>query len=139
MPNNLSFPYTAVRLTGGQIFHRPLLPIQLSGAGKTIQYTALVDSGADISVMPHNTGLELGLVWEEQVNPLRLGGAVASHETRIIAVKSLIGNLSEVPLIFAWSSLQNIPLVLGQTNFFNRFNITFRLSENLFEITPVDL
>jgi hypothetical protein len=129
-----SFAYTTFTNASGQEFYRPLITIQLLGKTKVIQGETLVDSGADICVLPYQLGLDLGFVWEKQIKSVPLSGVFASYETRTILVR--ISDFAEVPLIFAWSNAPTMRLILGQTNFFNRFNITFRLAENIFEITP---
>ena len=53
---------------------RPMVNINLFYAGSNLTASALVDSGADFSVLPYDVGLQLGLVWEEQTLPVPLGG-----------------------------------------------------------------
>ena len=45
---------------------------------------------------------------------------------------------SRVPLIFVWSKDQNAPLLLGQFNFFENFDVCFYRSKNYFEVQPND-
>ncbi|WP_340626568.1 MULTISPECIES: hypothetical protein [Aphanizomenon] len=40
-----------------------------------------------------------------------------------------IGNLEPVRLAFAWVEASNVPLILGQTNFFREFDVCFERSE----------
>ncbi len=52
----------------------PIIRIALYHAGHEITIPAVVDSGAMVSVLPYDTGIELGFVWEEQTVPVKLGG-----------------------------------------------------------------
>ncbi|QTA85705.1 hypothetical protein [Desulfonema magnum] len=54
----------------------PFIEIALYHGGHKITVPALVDSGAAMSVLPYDTGLELGLVWEEQTVPVDVGGVL---------------------------------------------------------------
>ncbi len=54
----------------------PLIEIALYYGGNEITVPALVDSGAAMSVLPYDTGLELGLIWEEQTVPVNVGGVL---------------------------------------------------------------
>ncbi|AKV68500.1 hypothetical protein VL20_3497 [Microcystis panniformis FACHB-1757] len=45
-----------------------------------------------------------------------------------------IGNLEPVRLAFAWAKTSQIPLILGQTNFFREFDVCFQRSRCTIEI-----
>ncbi len=47
-----------------------------------------------------------------------------------------IGEFPLVRLAFAWVSKPNAPLILGQTNFFMEFDVSFYRSQLEFEIKP---
>ena len=64
----MRFPYDTAQ--------RPSLPIALSGPGGKIELTALLDSGADVNVLPWSLGRELGLVWNPNKATLRLSGTM---------------------------------------------------------------
>jgi len=51
-----------------------------------------------------------------------------------------IGNYSPITPAFAWTqkSRNDVRLILGQTNFFEYFEITFRGREKTFEILPYE-
>ena len=98
--------------------------------------TGLVDSGADVSVMPYRLGLELAADWEAQTTVVRLSGNLADHEARGLIVSATVSDLSPVRLAFAWTQAENVPLILGQVNFFMAFNVCFFRSDGVFEIWP---
>jgi len=47
-----------------------------------------------------------------------------------------IGDFPPVRLAFAWSRSDNVPLILGQMNFFMEFDICFYRSQLEFEVKP---
>ena len=46
------------------------------------------------------------------------------------------GHFSPVLLAFAWVSHDNTPVILGQTNFFNEFEVCFFRNSLEFEVKP---
>ena len=54
-------------------------------------------------------------------------------------VQAVVGEFEPVQLAFAWTQAMNVPLILGQVNFFMEFNICFYRSQLQFEISPKSL
>ena len=65
----MRFPYSV----GG----KPLLPITLSLAAKDLATEALLDSGADVNVLPWRIGEALGAQWDDRKTTLRLAGTLS--------------------------------------------------------------
>lgn len=118
MTNPLKLPYVSIQNLRGEILLRPLLPLQLTYQGANIQATGLLDSGADVNVLPYKLGLALGAIWDEQRTELILSGNLAQYEARGLLVTAIVGNFAPVRLAFAWTRSDNAPLILGQVNFF---------------------
>ena len=99
--------------------------------------TALVDSGAAMSVLPYDIGLELGLVWEEQTIPVDIGGVLKQTPAYGILVRGELAPLPSVALVFAWirQTSREVRTILGQTNFFQQYKVTFEGYNNTFEIS----
>ena len=57
-------------------------------------------------------------------------------EARLLLVAALVGSFPPVRLAFAWTEAEDVPLLLGQVNFFIEFNVCFYRSELAFEVTP---
>ena len=51
-------------------------------------------------------------------------------------IMAKVGNLLAVRLSFAWVSSDNVPLLLGQFDFFMKFDVCFYRSQNEFEVKP---
>lgn len=54
----------------------------------------------------------------------------------VAKIPELTGTLG-VPLLFAWSNSDEVPVLLGQTNFLMEFNACFYLKQRYFEVWRV--
>lgn len=136
MPNPERFPFVAAEGHLGEAGFLPQLPISLAYQDHSVSVPALLDTGATVNVMPYHIGLELGAIWEEGAVSLRLSGNLAQAEARPIIVAAAVGRFSPVRLAFAWTQAENVPLILGQVNFFMEFDVCFYRSQRYFEIYP---
>jgi len=112
----------------------PYLSLTLEREGQRKQVFGLLDTGSTVCVLPYRVGLDLGAVWAEQTIPLKLKGNLANFESRALLITAHSGEFAPVNLAFAWTSAENAPLILGQTNFFMTFDVCFYRSQNEFEI-----
>jgi hypothetical protein len=113
----------------------PIIPVTLSLASVSTSANALLDTGATVNVLPYDIGLQLGAIWEEQTLRLPLAGNLAKVEARALFINVQIGNLEPARLAFAWAQSSQVPLILGQTNFFQEFDVCFQRSRRTIEIT----
>lgn len=130
------FPYLDVRDAHGQAWPRPLLPVTLQNGTRTIDHNGLLDTGATVSVLPYEAGLELGLTWTEHKTPVELTGNLARYDARGVILTASVGRYEPVRLIFAWTRAPNVPLILGQLNFFAEFDVCFFQARGIFELQP---
>lgn|GEM_PF-263576 len=112
----------------------PTIPILLSHASFSVSANALLDTGSTINLFLDDIGLQLGAIWEEQTVHLLLAGNLASVEARGLFVYVQPGDLEPVRLAFAWAETSRVPLILGQTNFFRKFDVCFQRSRQTIEI-----
>jgi len=118
----------------------PLIEIALYYGENEITVPALVDSGAAMSVLPYDTGLELGLelglVWEDQTVPVNVGGVLKDTSAYGVLLRGSICPLPPGSLVFAWvrRSSDEIRTIMGQMNFFHHYKITFEAYNDTFEI-----
>ena len=138
MPDNIRIPYTDLRNVLGEVTPRPLLAVEFVYQGVSVRAEGLVDSGADINVLPYGIGTALGLDWGEQRYRLRLSGNLANFDTRVVVLAVKVAGFAAVDLAFAWTQAEQAPLIFGQTNFFQAFNICFFRSEAYFSVTIKD-
>jgi hypothetical protein len=127
MPSTVEFPFSNDEAL-------PTIPIILSYADSSISANALLDTGSTVNLLPYDIGLQLGAIWDEQTVRLPLAGNLARVEARGLFVYVQIGNLEPVRLAFAWAQASQIPLILGQTNFFREFDVCFQRSRCTLEI-----
>jgi hypothetical protein len=125
------YPYTS---PGKESPPFPWLPIQLVLKGQRIQAQGLLDSGATVNVMRYSLGLQLGASWERKSFRVQLTGNLANIEARGLLVDGLVGSFSAVQLAFAWAKTDQVPIILGQMNFFKHFQICFYGFDLAFEI-----
>jgi hypothetical protein len=127
MPSTTEFPFSNNEAL-------PTIPIILSYADASVSANALLDTGSTVNLLPYDIGLQLGAIWDEQTVRLPLAGNLARIEARGLFVHIQIGNLEPVRLAFAWAQASQIPLILGQTNFFREFDVCFQRSRRTIEI-----
>lgn len=114
----------------------PQLPIALFSERHTIHTTALLDSGAQINLLPYQMGLDLGAVWKPELAVIRLSGNLARYPACGLATYAKVGKFNSVRLAFAWVQTDEVGLILGQMNFFMEYDICFYRSQQAFEIRP---
>ena len=134
MADVISFPFVWVTNALGESVRRPLVPISLTYGNKTVSTTRLIDTGADVNVLPYDVGVELGMIWDDQKIELELSGNLSRFEARGILVSGTIGKLKPVRSAFAWTQSEQARLILGQTNFFDEFGVCVHRFGNTFEI-----
>ncbi len=136
MAEPLRLPYTAVTDARGETALRPLLSIVLSQGPRAVEASGLLDTGADVNVLPYPLGVELGLNWDV-LSPLAPpSGNLNRYEARGVVLNAVVGSFAPVRLAFAWTRAENVPLILGQVNFFMEFDVCFFRAHGLFEIQP---
>jgi|SRR5438128_10065944 len=103
---------------------------------RTCQAHGLLDSSATVNVLPYALGARLGAVWEAQSTRVTLTGNLAAQEARAVLVQVRVGDFASVPLVFAWTRADSVPLLLGQVNFFEEFDVCFHRARRQFELEP---
>lgn len=136
MVNTERYPFLSGDPALGEASFRPYLPFTLGYQEKTIAATGLLDTGASVNVLPYALGIELGYEWERQITALSLTGNLAQYEARVVIVQATIGQFDPVQLVFAWTQATNVPLILGQVNFFMEFDVCFYRSQLEFALSP---
>jgi hypothetical protein len=136
MHNAERLAFTAVHSALGAASLMPQLPLTLTYQGRSGTSLGLLDTGATVNVLPHRVGLELGAVWEPQGPSLRLSGNLAQFEARALVISAVVSRFAPVRLVFAWTQADNVPVILGQVNFFMEFDVCFYRSQQAFEIRP---
>jgi len=121
----VEFPFIEEKSNLVPIILRPVAKVKIKGDSDEITLEMYVDSGADITLLSYSVGIALGFkIWsEEEIKTL--GGVVGNKISVVIRkVKMKIGE-KEFEARVAWCLSENVPLILGRLDVFERFKITF--------------
>jgi len=108
---------------------KPIIPVALVGAKQIVRTSMLLDSGADLSMIPYSVGeaLDLELNMENRSEVQGIGeGSVPYILSR---VKIQFGEVEALVRI-GWALIEEIPLILGRLDLFKEFSVEFREFEN---------
>ena len=130
------FSYKIIDNSLGMVDRMPYLPLTLSLNGQSLNAEGLLDTGASVNVLPYELGLQLGLIWEDETLSVLLAGNLARFEARAVVVDAQVSSFPNVNLAFAWTQAPNVPLILGQANFFFDFDVCFFRARSEFEVCP---
>lgn len=136
MRNAERFAFTMADSKLVEASFQPYLPITLTYHDRSRTVSGLLDTGATVNVLPYQVGLDLGAVWEQMSVPVQLTGNLAQFEACALIVSASVGQFAPVRLVFAWTQATNVPVLLGQVNFFMEFDVCFYRSQLAFEIHP---
>ncbi len=114
----------------------PRLKLMLRHRDNKLEVAGLLDSGATVSVLPYQVGLQLGYVWDNRKATLRLGGNLSSQVGQGVVAQAQVGEFPPARLVFAWVQSDDVPLILGHTNFFMEYDVCIFRSAYEFEINP---
>jgi hypothetical protein len=130
------FPYKIIDSSLGMVDRMPYLPLTLSLNGQSLNAEGLLDTGASVNVLPYELGLQLGLIWEDETLSVLLAGNLARFEARAVVFEAQVSSFRIINLAFAWTQAPNVPLILGQANFFFEFDVCFFRARSEFEVRP---
>lgn len=128
---SMQFTYKAVSRINGSSARKPLIPITMIGPAMSIDTLALVDSGADISVISREVGEVLGMDMSGGIDwSMGVGGKVRTVEGRLrMRVSKGHERYSDDLPIKAIMDEYSLPPLLGRKGFFEHFEITFNEME----------
>lgn len=133
------FSYT--RIPGSKLY-RPLVDIQFSHpqTGKaTPQIQALIDSGADICMAPHDIALWLGLEFDgsEEIITFSTANDSLSQAIKKEVILTTPEGRYHCPVFFMNGMIPDRKPLLGQLGFFDHFKICFDFREQSFQINRI--
>jgi len=120
----------------GSSISRPIVPVRISWKGKSVQYSALIDSGADFCIFDGEVGDYLGIDVRSGVKEVfggvqERGGAEAFlHEVTL----NIGGWDYKTTVGFSYDIAKHGSGILGQKGFFDMFSIKFDLPKEDIEI-----
>jgi hypothetical protein len=109
---------------------RPMVPIRLSHQGKHIDVYALVDSGADTALFHSSIAIELGIDIKkgrkQAFRGIAENAAVDGYFHRVSL--QVIGAPTPIEMEIGFTESKGVGALLGQTGFFDAYDIRFDLS-----------
>lgn len=131
----LSFRYKRVKRANDLEIKSPSIPITLSGNGGRYEFVALLDSGADVSVISQEIAELLGLDLSGQKEEANgIGGKVLAIQSKVnLEIKKgheYYNLILPVKVILSEQNSEvDIPILLGRAVFFDEFIVTFNQKE----------
>jgi len=128
----LSFKYKSIKRPDGEEVKTPSIPVTLIGEGAIrIEVMALIDSGADLSVISQDIAELLNLDLNGPKTKSRgIGGEVDAVNThiKINIKKGHEDYIISVPVQVILGD-SKVPVLIGRAVFFDEFKISFEQSE----------
>ena len=113
---------------------KPLLPITLSLGEKSLAVDAGQWRGRECVALASRRVARRPM--ERTQNNAAAGRALAGTDAMPLLMASRVAGFQPVRLAFAWCRTDDVPLVLGQTNFFMEFDICFFRARHEFSVVP---
>ena len=132
----MRFKYSTTDPSQDEFDSLPRLPLVLQYDRQTVEVVGLVDSGSTLNVLPYEVGIRLGGTWDDHKATIRLAGTLGNLNAVPLFVTAHVGAYEPVRLAFAWAKSNDVPLILGQTNFFMEFDVCFYRANLEFEVKP---
>jgi|SRR3989338_4491988 len=114
---------------------RPVADVTIEANGTKFGTGMIIDSGADITMIPLRLGKALG--FKEEIRDIENIRGISGQGVPYIPqqVKLTIGPSSFTAEV-AWALTEDAPLLLGRKHVFTRFKITFDESERVTIFEP---
>ena len=133
----MKYPYRVVAGaldTAGRYTKRPIVEVEISCGGPGRKFLALIDSGADQITMPSAIAEALGID-RASCRPRSMMGITMQRTQGFIAqvmirVQNHVKPIT-VPAVFIDT---DVPVLLGQEGFFDRYRVKFEKDHDAFEI-----
>ena len=126
----IKFKYEHYRSSLGSML-RPMADIILQVDSQKVEVTMLIDSGADITMIPFRFGKALGLKQTLSDKIMEIKGVSGSGVSYILKKVTLRINGKLLNIRLAWALIEEVPLLLGRMDIFNKFKITFDENKGL--------
>ena len=108
---------------------KPIIPVTIIGPRRKVNTFMILDSGADISMIPYSVGETIGLELDMTTRSEVQGIGEGSVPYVLGQVKLRIENL-EIPVRISWALIEEVPFILGRLDVFQELAVEFREFEN---------
>lgn len=117
--------YKYDKITDGEVNKHPVCIVTFKNSEGNVDLKMLVDSGADITLLPKWAGEMLNL----QRTELKYIGGIAGRVGYYINYVNINLANKNLTIPVAWSTQDTVPLLLGRQGVFDKFVITFNESK----------
>jgi len=125
----IEFPFEKAETESlGQIL-KPLIRVTITGPECSADALMMLDSGADISMIPYSLGEIIGLKLDMSTRSEVHGIGEGTVPRVLNQVTLRVGDI-EFPARIGWALIEEVPFILGRLDVFSRFAIEFREFEN---------
>ena len=107
----------------------PLIPLTIIGPKRKVKVFMLLDSGADISMIPYSIGETIGLELDMATRSEIQGIGEGSVPYVLGQIKFELEDI-EIPARIGWALIEEVPFILGRLDVFENLAIEFRAFEN---------
>ena len=120
----IRFRYQPERSQLGIIF-RPVATVRLRYKKTVIELPLYIDSGADISMIPYRFGKALRLQQTPRDRVRRIRGIAGRSVPYVVKRLNFVFGRRKITARVAWPMTEEVPLLLGRMDLFEKFRITF--------------
>ena len=108
---------------------KPIIPVTIIGPKRSLNVFMLLDSGADLSLIPYSLGETVGIELDIENRSEVHGIGEGSVPYILSQLKLKIGKV-EISARVEWALIEEVPFILGRLDIFQKFSIEFREFEN---------
>lgn len=125
----IEFPFLKRRSKKLGHILKPIIPVSIIDPKRGVRVFMLLDSGADISMIPYSVGETLGLELDMSTRSEIQGIGESSVPYVLGQVRIQIENF-EILIRIGWALIEEVPFILGRLDVFKTIAIEFREFEN---------
>lgn len=116
---------------------RPVADVILESGRRKVEAAMYIDSGADITMISLELGKALGLKQSPKDEILEIKGVSSGGVPYILKSANIYLNGKKLRVRLAWALIEEVPLLLGRMDIFNKFKILFNEYRGLITFTPI--
>lgn len=129
---NFSYGFVKYPLRSGREIQRPVFPVTLTNDRQSIETLALLDSGADLSMIPRGVaeglGIDVDACPEDDSNSVSGTFRIALHDLHVTLRQRLLQDTFAAQFQIPKSAPGYPPIVLlGREPLFRRYDVSFRM------------
>ncbi|MFZ5801309.1 MAG: hypothetical protein ACOY3D_08075 [Candidatus Omnitrophota bacterium] len=116
---------------------RPVADVVLEAGTRKVEAAMYIDSGADITIISLGLGKALGLEQSPKDEILEIRGVSGAGVPYLLKSAHIQLNGKRLKIRLAWALIEEVPLLLGRLDIFDKFEILFNESREFVSFNPV--